>query len=543
MLPKKLIDQVIMYSTLKYPSQTHWYYYNISKEARVEDADKAIVFACNSIAVKNDFIEAIPLLLVSYKKGYDNLYFEIFSFIVLNKELFSYENYVQASLLFLIDFRDHPKAKETTDYNFDKKIVAFSEIARDALSKLNEKQYKYFSLKIVSDIDSQGLCCIDLSLFGKYLPQNYKDVGYKDKILTKAIYNILIDCLKLLVFVDDSAKNKILNPIKSTFYTTKIWQYLRSLFLVHPTLEIKKTYIDSSLCRNWPSTSALVIRPGNVELNALAVYMLDRHATLSAAKTISYEEANSTYNNDISNITWWPRLDPYDNLKILRKNAGWYPSIDQCSIGFEEWAQLYHSSLISDYASIVLSHTETFITLSALDDFNLSEKTLKFGDEDFINYINNESLLIVTQYDDEITSQWDSGGLNKFWESAGFNLNIENLKAIPGPMSIYPYRPNASWLKSYEELCTNIDKEIECSNFSAFIISAGSYGLPVAKYVYDKYKIKSISIGYIVNAYFSIYTKSFKGFSEKHPGCKNWIIPTSINKYKELQSIDNGRYL
>lgn len=118
-----------------------------------------------------------------------------------------------------------------------------------------------------------------------------------------------------------------------------------------------------------------------------------------------------------------------------------------------------------------------------------------------------------------------------------------NLEVIQSPMSIFPNRPNSSWIESFKTLKETIQFSFSQNKHSLFFASAGVYGLPICNFVYATYDIASVYTGNYINYLFGVRQNATEdGFYSDKRDVANWAT-SGLGSIPGLARVDEGRYV
>jgi len=293
------------------------------------------------------------------------------------------------------------------------------------------------------------------------------------------------------------------------------------------------------------AVSGLCVRAGNVELNALYSYLLNKDEMLEAvvAACESLAEAKERGQEpDIHSEAWWPRLSPFKNARFLCMYAGWHSDVKHAKAAFSDWADRYLDALCED--KIIIGHTRDFMKVAALEPRLRTKQHVTFNDDVLLNSLANRRLALISPFADEIQAHYDAGILGNLWKKLGIESQPKSLVTAPSIMSIWPYAPTDSWSDSFRMLCDRAGKIIEESNADYFLSSSGCYGLPLSLEMYRRYGIQCLYYGHATNMFFGVSTMAFNeyGLFKNNSGLDEWLKPDLTRNYSAVARVDGGRY-
>jgi hypothetical protein len=150
-------------------------------------------------------------------------------------------------------------------------------------------------------------------------------------------------------------------------------------------------------------------------------------------------------------------------------------------------------------------------------------------------------VLLVTPFAAEIQQLYESGKIWKLWTD--LEIPKFNLEVIQAPMSIFPNRPNSSWIESFRALQETIQLSFSRNEHSLFFASAGGYGLPICNFVYETYDVASVYTGNYINYLFGVRQNTTEDvFHSEKRDIANWAT-SSLGSIPGLARVDDGRYV
>jgi hypothetical protein len=159
--------------------------------------------------------------------------------------------------------------------------------------------------------------------------------------------------------------------------------------------------------------------------------------------------------------------------------------------------------------------------------------------KEFLAAMEGRKVLFITAFDEQINYLFNSDKIFHLYKN--FKTKPFHLKAIKAPMSLYPFRPNRSWHKSLSEYQNLIEEIVDKGNFDYVIVSAGSYGVPLAHFANESLGVPSFYGGHGVNSWFGVITQSTPPPSDAI--LSNWSSGDLEHMKDVFSRIDGGRYL
>ena len=320
---------------------------------------------------------------------------------------------------------------------------------------------------------------------------------------------------------------------------------------------ISTLWSDSFQHENWTSdfrrnaefvdfSPSLSVRTGIVELRVVEQHFINKAmSNLELAKIAKRNHENEFMISEPTSMKLH-LLDSGDvnwNIRMLMTNAGFYPTLKRRDSTLDSWVDRYSEGMSlanGIFRTPGCDFYEITVENEVLDPGGLFNY-LDFPDRTrFHQMLKDHSILFVTPFSQEIDEIYMNGNIFHLWKD--YDLPNFNLKTIQAPMSIYPNRPDKSWTDSFNKLCREIDKQFASENFSLFFISAGSYGIPISSYVFQKYGVSSNTLGNLTNFYFGVRQNASESES---PELRNWErwAKSSLANISGLGRVDDGRYV
>ncbi|WP_226576861.1 hypothetical protein [Acuticoccus sediminis] len=286
------------------------------------------------------------------------------------------------------------------------------------------------------------------------------------------------------------------------------------------------------------------VRVGPTELGALWSYHNDRVGALEAAVRVA-EDAERLKLTDAPTIhidePGWPRLDAYNNILRLSRNAGWYSTPSLAREAFADWAQRYTDAIRR--GRIFDAFLPHLATMAPFIDELAGNVSASWTDRSFIRRLDGARVVLVSVYADVIQSNFASGGLHRLWEDAEVPFRLQHVETVRAPVSVFPNMPRESWSQSFQDVLEQSREAVRRSEADLFIASCGCYGLPLIEAVAREDGVASLCMGHHINTFFGVQSKSSENTSlyKSAPNSPHWVHP-DLSQIKGLGSIDGGRY-
>jgi hypothetical protein len=284
-------------------------------------------------------------------------------------------------------------------------------------------------------------------------------------------------------------------------------------------------------------------RIGNVEAWALSSYLFDKEACLDAADAAALALGDAAHDSDEVNpkSEWWPRTNSLENILRLSTNAGWYANPDSGRAAFDDWAQRYLGAMHAGHAISTCNEEMLKLATRCSELSGLQPST--WTERAFFEAIDGRSVLLVSPFAAQITSQFASGALHRIWAAQGITARLRSLETIEPPMSIWPYRPDNDWSESFSHIEEKCLDRLDKGGADFFIASCGCYGLPLVHSINRMTNTTSIYFGHVVNMYFGILTQAYlqsKWFT--NAPSELFVSGDLDSRFGAIGRIDAGRY-
>ena len=242
---------------------------------------------------------------------------------------------------------------------------------------------------------------------------------------------------------------------------------------------------------------------------------------------------------------WMDTSDINSNIRNLMTNAGWYPNSKFELAELRLWAKIYAGAYMNAqglFRCPGIDMYENILELQKKVDFGHGFTYFNFPNrEKFYEMLDGKEVLLVTPFAAEINQLCESGKIWKLWTD--LKIPKFNLEVIEAPMSIFPNRPNLSWIKSFQILQETIQLSFCRRKHSLFFASAGAYGIPTCDFVYKTYDIASVYIGNYINYLFGVRQNATEdSFYSSKRDIANWAT-SGLGSIPGLAAVDDGRYV
>jgi len=288
----------------------------------------------------------------------------------------------------------------------------------------------------------------------------------------------------------------------------------------------------------------LFVRPGNVEIWALWTALQDRDGAQDAAETVAELALTSIEAGKPLEAKYErPWTNAVMNITRLNTNAGWYAVPGRAAASFIDWADRYGAALCG--GELLATHDVELLPVAALLPEFRHQLPGWWSEDGLRHLLDQARVVLVTAFAEDIQSHHDSGGLAALWQDLEFGVKLSSLKAVPAPMSVWPYYPEDSWTDSFERLSADTAQAIEEIEATTLIASCGSYGLPLVHEMHKRYRISSLYNGHQSNLYFGVVTNA--GMQERlfarNPTSSHWLSSNITERFPVVSRIDDGRYI
>ena len=242
---------------------------------------------------------------------------------------------------------------------------------------------------------------------------------------------------------------------------------------------------------------------------------------------------------------WMDTSDVNQNIRNLMTNAGWYPNNKFDLAELRLWAKLYLDAYMNAkglFRCPGIDMYENILEIKKVVNFEHGFHYFNFPNRKrFYELLDGKNVLLVTPFAAEIKQLFESGKIWKLWTD--LEIPKFNLEVIQSPMSIFPNRPNSSWIESFRTLQETIQLSFSQNKHSLFFASAGSYGLPICNFVYATYDIASVYTGNYINYLFGVRQNATEDefYSDKRD-VANWAT-SGLGSIPGLSRVDDGRYV
>ncbi len=289
-------------------------------------------------------------------------------------------------------------------------------------------------------------------------------------------------------------------------------------------------------------------RYGNVELRVIDNYLRNQSRIGMELAEIRHQLADENYMYQERNQGHWlSAADVNFNLRRLMTNAGFYLPDNPAETDAEAvcfWAKEYLDAMAdthflfpypTSYPNFFVPQDHLFKQQGVIKDY------IAFPEpEKFYAMLKDHNILLMTPFYNEINSLYASKRLFNLYD----NIIIPDfsLTAVPAYISTYPNRPHGSWNETFQHLIAEVDRAFADNTFSIFFASCGCYGLPICRYVHNRYGCTSVYIGNYINSLFGILQQCSETFMQGQRINENWATG-NLTQFKNVGKIDGGRYV
>jgi hypothetical protein len=325
--------------------------------------------------------------------------------------------------------------------------------------------------------------------------------------------------------------------------------FLSTMWFLAEEQKIRWSHLSQQNDEIFQWESGLYIRGGNVELKVVEnehIGMFGVDFCPNIPEIGDGVETESKLPMTIGERRHWMDTSELNqNIRELMTNAGWYPSDEFELTELQVWANLYLDAYMN--AKGVFRYTgcdmyENIIEKHKVESSGDGFKYFNFPSrERFYESLAGKDVLLVTPFAAEIKQLFESGRISKLWTD--LKVPRFNLEVIQSPMSIFPNRPNSSWIETFRVLQEAIQLSFSRNKHSLFFASAGAYGLPICNFVYATYDIASVYTGNYINYLFGVRQNTTEDsfYSDKRD-VANWAT-SGLGSIPGLARVDDGRYV
>ena len=297
------------------------------------------------------------------------------------------------------------------------------------------------------------------------------------------------------------------------------------------------------------SKKGLYVRYGMIEIRLLDSLLRDPNQVNTTLEKIHKRQSDSDYmyeNMVQDRSRWLSSGDLGFNIKSLMTNAGFYlnESIQQAALDLNAWKDSYIRGILNGVLlSVPPAYPWYFSFWRRIQEFVSGAYIPTYmhfpAPEHFFAMLRGKKVLILTPFKEQIERMINEDRLRNLYKK--FEITDMDLTIINAPISTYPNRPGSGWLDSFEHIKKEIDRQFLNKKFDFFTASCGCYGIPVAEYVYSKYDCTSLYYGNWLNTLFGIRQKCSLDFDAE---VNDFLrIDSDLSKYKNMEKIDDGRYI
>lgn len=327
------------------------------------------------------------------------------------------------------------------------------------------------------------------------------------------------------------------------------------IFLKHAIAEVILFFMNKP-SESWLPSDAITYNPsfknavryGNVELRVLESWLRDAESLYMTGIQLSKEMESGKFNlieKKEGFDKWFSCDDLRYNLQAFMTNAGFYLPENQNHVAHEigYWCNLYMDELKQSAIFAFPPAYPFFLqTAKALSIAKKPPIDLNFpSPSDFYKLLKNKNILFVTPFALKIENLFSTGKIFNLFKD--IEIPKFEITTIESPVSTYPYRPHGSWSETYLYLTDKISKKLDNGDYDIFIASSGCYGLPLCGYVRKKYGINTLYYGNHINTLFGILQNCSQDFLSESRIIENWDTSDLGERYPNMKSIDNGRYI
>lgn len=221
----------------------------------------------------------------------------------------------------------------------------------------------------------------------------------------------------------------------------------------------------------------------------------------------------------------------YDKLYT---NAGFYSSDGNDEKHYKKWKNLYVKALFNmDCHLDVVSCKSFIISGDVLTKLNIWCPMLVYIERidfwlDMLQILqeNKKKICIVSYFAEEMKQQFDN--IKKIFNH--IDLSKLDLEFVESWNTIKGNEPHSNWCRTYELLKCRIDK----TNSDIYLVSCGSYGLPICDYIKSKKK-NAVYVGGLLQMLFGLRGNRWdeRPFMNKYYN-EHWKYPTKKPENAEL---------
>jgi len=419
--------------------------------------------------------------------------------------------------------------------------ILFKKIIEDIKKAFKKNAYQSFVLACgQSKILNSEPNCLVVNFDGHHLIRgslnNFEESQFHVCVESMCIF------LNKLIFIQDCGWSTFqfsseIGPILNLFIWAKTYEKCSLLLKNRRWHKFELASVDDPL----------LIRAGNVELWAIRDFLIDSKSFYECA-IHAIEVANEAIIESVKPKVGyaWPKNNATDNWLRLITNAGFYADNPANTEAIDAFVSNYIAGL--ECGAIYPTYLLDLYILARIGLKVERDQLRDWDDARFIEDLScRKNLLFVSSFGNILNKRWRNGDISNFWNAMSWPMsNIENLYCIESPSSIWPYHPHSSWLETFTMLKSEIDSIVEESSIDCFIASCGSYSIPLAKYVFKRFGIKSITMGHYPNLFFGIYSRAF----QNHPFLATvpldsplWFHSDLASRYPASASLDDGKYI
>lgn len=297
------------------------------------------------------------------------------------------------------------------------------------------------------------------------------------------------------------------------------------------------------------SVKGLYVRYGMVEIRLIDSILRDCDQLNLAMQEIQGKQSSPEFMYEKMKqdaARWLSSGDLSFNIRSLMTNAGFYlqENSDNALLDLDQWKDAYISGILKGrLLSVPPAYPWFFSAWKRLQEVSRITYTPCYLDfpspEHFFSMLKGKKVLVITPFKDQVDRMINEGRLKKLYRK--FEITDIEFTVVEAPISTYPNRPGSGWADSFSQLKSAIDINFSNDKFDFFTASCGCYGIPICEYVYSKYDCTSLYYGNWLNTLLGIRQKCSLDFSSEV--YEELRINSDLSKYKNMEKIDDGRYV
>ena len=183
-------------------------------------------------------------------------------------------------------------------------------------------------------------------------------------------------------------------------------------------------------------------------------------------------------------------------------------------------------------ASVCPNHEK--LSLEVLDIAYLA----KYADSPWTMQLHGKNVLVISSFAELIYAQYEK---LETLHSVPILPNF-NLSTLKPPVSNGLNFSRQTWSANLKNFEAELAKYLKSNSVDVALIAAGSYGLPISKYLFSQ-SIKTIYVGGVLQLYFGIWGNRWRQSDEvKALATDKWVNPQPAVKTRGSRLIEGGAY-